>query len=50
MIAQASPADSPAGVEVSEGVGRVCEMLPEDKAPVVQRSPAAALRSADEHL
>lgn len=44
------PPTPPAGVEVSQGVGRLCEMLPEDQASVVQRPAAAALRSADEHL
>lgn len=42
--------DSRAGVEVSQGVGRVCEVLPEDEASVVQRPPAAPLRSAHQHV
>lgn len=40
----------PVGVEVSQGVGGVCEVLPEDEASVVQRAPAAAARTADERV
>lgn len=39
-----------AGVEVSQGVGRLREMLPEDEAAVVQRPPAAPLRPAHQHV
>lgn len=39
-----------AGVEVSQGVGRLREVLPEDKAAVVQRSPAAPLGPAHQHV
>lgn len=40
----------PVGVEVSQGVGGLCEMLPEDEASVVQRSPAAAAGTADQRV
>lgn len=41
---------SPVGVEVSQGVGGIREVLPEDEASVVQRSPTAAARTADQHV
>lgn len=40
----------PAGVEVSKGVGGIREVLPEDKAAVVQRALTAATRSAHERV
>lgn len=40
----------PAGVEVSQSVGGLCEVLPADQASVVQRAAAAAARSADQRV
>lgn len=41
---------SSVGVEISQSVGGLCEVLPEDQASVVQRSPAAAACSADQRV
>lgn len=38
------------GVEVSQSVGGICEVLPEDKASVVQRAAAAAARAAHQRV
>lgn len=37
-------------MEVSEGVGGVCEVLPEDEAAVLQRALTAATRTAHERF
>lgn len=40
----------PVGVEVSQGMGGLCEVLPEDEASVVQRAATAAACTADERV
>lgn len=40
----------PPGVEVSQGMGRIREVLPEDKASVLQRAPSAAASAANAGL
>lgn len=44
------PPHRQAGVEVSQGVGGICEVLPEDEASVVQRAATAAARPTDERV
>lgn len=38
------------GVEVSQGVGGIREVLPEDEASVIQRAPSAAASATDERV
>lgn len=44
------PPHRQAGVEVSQSVGRICEVLPEDEASVVQRPAPAAARTAEQRV